>query len=77
MALTDYRRMTGKELRELERTDPDEYARIKRKMENFDGPAERLVWLWDLDSNQERRSQMGYSAGRLALRGGEGCCASG
>jgi hypothetical protein len=24
-----------------------------------------------------KRSQMGYSAGRLALRGGEGCCASG
>ena len=46
MAETDNHRMTGKELRELERTDPDEYARIKRKMENFDGPAERLVWLW-------------------------------
>ena len=35
------------------------------------------LWLGDLDSNQEERSQMGYSAGRLALRGGEGCCASG
>jgi hypothetical protein len=31
MALTDYRRMTGKELRELERTDPDEYKEATAK----------------------------------------------
>src|ERR1700726_1875155 len=31
----------------------------------------------ETDQNTSRRSQMGNSAGRLALRGGEGCCASG
>jgi site-specific DNA recombinase len=39
--------------------------------------AKSEFWPGDLDSNQDRRSQMGYSAGRLAFRGGEGCCASG
>jgi hypothetical protein len=74
MAVTDYRRMTGKELREIERTDPDEYARIKRKMENFDGPAEQQRRADIEESN--RRSQERRAKEATAKPNGDGKAAN-
>jgi hypothetical protein len=55
----------------------DQTARAPAAWETRPTGLKSEIWLKDQDSHQDGRSQMGYSAGRLALRGAEGCCASG